>query len=70
MSVIEQQTGPVQRRGPCASGPAVRVCLVLLLVFLRSLGNTLSHYLTRVFSFNFLDNNDKIKTQPPPAGSW
>lgn len=37
MSVIEQQTGSVQCRGPPAPGPAVTVCLEQLLVFLRSL---------------------------------
>lgn len=49
--------------GPSASGPAVRVYLVLLLVFLRSLdwANTLSHYLTQAFSLNFHENSDKTK---------
>lgn len=41
--------GPRRAEGPLASGPAVRVYLVMLLVFLASLepANTLLHYLTR-----------------------
>lgn len=63
MSVIEQQTGPVQHRGPSASVPAVRVCLVLLLVFLPSMAQakTLLHYLIYAFPLNYHENGDKTK---------
>lgn len=67
MSVIEQQTGPVQHgRGPRLLVPAVGVRLEPLPVFRRSLA-----WADAPAAFtdpqNFRENNDKTKT--PPAGS-
>lgn len=55
--------GLSRAKGPSTSGPAVRVYLALLLVFLRSLegANTPLHYLAHAVSLNLHENSDKTK---------
>lgn len=65
VSLNNRRVAYPQRRGPEASGPAVRVYLVLLLVFLSSLewANTPLHYVTQALSLNFSEESDKAKYQ-------